>query len=180
MLALLLGPVAALAPVLKVYAVVPLALRPRRLVVGGAIFAMTVVPGWSLWVEYVQNAGTISGRLMAEALGGWSGWVWPPLLAIAGLGIALLLLESRWDQAAWLTVPAVWPASQFHYATMVLPLRMPILGVLAALPIPGLAAFLPLTAWLLMRLGFGPIEQPHATAELTSTNGPRSADWQPS
>src|SRR5207253_11201770 len=63
---------------------------------------------------------TISGRLMIEALGGWSAWVWLPLLVVAGVGIGLLLVGRHWEQAAWLTVPAVWPASQFHYATMVL------------------------------------------------------------
>jgi hypothetical protein len=180
MLALLLSPLAAVAPVLKVYAVVPLALKPRRLVVAGAIFAVSLLLGWSLWVEYVQNAGTISGRLMAEALGGWSGWVWPPLLAVAVVGIGLLLLDRRLNQAAWLTVPAVWPASQFHYATMALPLRMPVLGVIAAIPVPGFAAFLPLAAWALLRAGLGPVEESARLAPATSTNGSRSAGWQPS
>ena len=180
MLALLLGPLAGLAPVLKVYAVVPLALHPRRLVVVGVIFAVSLVLGPSLWIEYIQNAGTISGRLMIEALGGWSAWVWLPLLVVAGVGVGLLLVERHWELAAWLTVPAVWPASQFHYATMVLPLGMPVLGAIAALPIPGLAAFFPLAAWALRRAGLGPVASPEEAGAMTSTNGSRSAGWQPS
>src|SRR5207253_711563 len=113
-----------------------------------------------------------SNRLVIEALGGWSGWVWPPLLVVAGIGIGLLLFERRWKHAAWLTIPAIWPASQFHYATMVLPLRMPVLAALAAVPIPGLAALLPLAAWALIRFGYGPVDEPAKTAGANaSTNG---------
>ena len=45
--------------------------------------------------------------------------------------LVLLWLKDR-RAAAWLAVPAVWPASEFHYSTLALPVMTPILAVLLA------------------------------------------------
>ena len=54
--------------------------------------------------------------------------------------IAIVLLWRRDRKAAgWLAVPALWPSSEFHYATLAQPVMTPILAVLLAVPDKGLA-----------------------------------------
>jgi hypothetical protein len=144
LLALLLGPLACLAPVLKVYAIIPLLQRPRQLLGAAIVFGATVVIAPGLWRDYLANMSAIGERLAAEARGGWSAWAYPPLLIVGFVGLALLAWRRQWKAVAWLAVPVLWPGTEFHYATMVLPVASLGLGVLAALPVPGLIAFAPL------------------------------------
>jgi hypothetical protein len=156
LLALLLGPLASIAPVLKVYAFVPLLLRPKQLVVGLIAFASTVGVAPSLWRDYLADAAAVSGRLVSEAHGGWSAWVWPPLVGLAVAGLVLLAARREWRMLAWLSVPALWPGSEFHYATMVLPVVTTAIGGVAAIPIPGLIALVPAVRALSTRIAAPP------------------------
>ena len=148
-------PIRALAPVLKVYALAPLVgerdWRPAALASGW--LAVTGILLFPLWTAYIAGFGAISGRLSAEAGGGFSG-ARDPLLFIAGaIGLACLAAIRDWRAIGWLIVPALWPATQFHYSTLALPVMHPILAVGLAFPINGLP---PLTiatygVWRLVR-----------------------------
>jgi len=130
-----------LAPVLKIYAVVPMVgeRQWRSLAVAGVIFAasLVIVPG--LWATYLDGFAAISARLQVEAFGGFSAYRDPLLLAISLAALALLALVDL-RAAGWLAVPAVWPATQLHYATLAFPVMTAPLGFLLALPVDGLPA----------------------------------------
>jgi hypothetical protein len=123
----------ALATGLKVYAFIPLLGETRWRQIGIAVLfnAATILIAPGLWLDYVQELGAISGRLEVESLQGLSAFYFPMLLAISVVALVLLALRDR-RAAAWLTVPAIWPSSQFHYSTMALPVMSPLLAVLLA------------------------------------------------
>ena len=75
--------------------------------------------------------GAISARLAKESALGYSAFYFPGLLIPVVVVLVLLWLKDR-RAAAWLAVPAVWPASEFHYSTLALPVMTPILAVLLA------------------------------------------------
>lgn len=140
MLALLLGPARSIAPLVKVYAVVPLLGERRwRSILGAAVLTMlTVVVAPDVWLYYAQNALTIATRLLTEAAGGFSAWGRPLLLVPAVIGVIRMLRQDS-RLAGWASVPALWPASGFHYSTLLMPTMPPAwLGALLAVPIPGL------------------------------------------
>lgn len=137
-LALLLAghPVAsAIATGLKVYAFIPLLGegRWRHVWAGIGLIGATAVVASGLWVEYISRIGFISHRLMEESTGGASAFYDPELLAVTVLALVVLMIRDR-RTAGWLAAPAVWPSSQFHYATMALPVMSPFLAVFLALP----------------------------------------------
>jgi hypothetical protein len=133
----------AVATALKVYAVVPvIARREGRalLVIVGAVLA-SVALGPSLWTEYAGEFGAISGRIAAESQGGVSatllldpkvfGSALPatgivrslPGLLLYGL-IALLVVSAAVRDvraAGWVAVPLLWPAAEYHLATLAIP-----------------------------------------------------------
>jgi hypothetical protein len=125
----------AVATALKVYAFLPLLGERRWRQVAAAIglTALTVVAAPGLWLEYVRQFGFISGRLAHEATRGASAFYFPALLGLTLAALAVLALRDR-RAAGWLAVPAVWPASQFHYSTMALPVMSPLLAALLAIP----------------------------------------------
>jgi hypothetical protein len=129
------GRASTLAPLLKVYAFIPLVLlgRYRRAFQAALIVAVASVVTLPLWPEYVASFGTASARLMLEASGGYSAWSTPVLLPIAAGAVAVLLWLDR-PRGGWLAVPALWPASQFHYSTFYLPVADWWLAALFALP----------------------------------------------
>jgi hypothetical protein len=141
-IALLLVPgsaASACAAVLKVYALVPLALSRRWLAtVLGVV--LVVLLGTPLWVDFVRSLPEINERLAEQSSGGlsaWGSWVAIPTLA------ALWVLRRR--QATWLAVPALWPSTQLHYNVLALPVavRNPIVAFLlsfAVWPLPAVAA----------------------------------------
>lgn len=148
LLALLLSssaPLRALAPMLKVYALLPL--LTRRMFVSAALAVVFASVTWfaarDLWLEYGSRSSEIVARLNLESVGGHSAWVRPELLLPpALLGLALLWMV---DQRAtgWLAAPAVFPATQFHISTMALPViaggASPWLAAGLAIPIQGVA-----------------------------------------
>lgn len=142
----------AIAAGLKVYAVMPMLLlgRWRGLATFAGLCGLTVIAWSELWMTWASQFGAISARLVTEAYGGTGGTAHPALLvmAIAAIG-ALLIVDRR--AAAWLAVPALWPAAQFHYAVMAMPVATVLLGFLLAPPIYGLPAIaISLYAWLVL------------------------------
>lgn len=148
LLALLLSVRSAfLAPVLKVYALVPL-IGERRwgsVVAALAVLGATVLLAPGLWGTYLGELGRISDYLFQQANGGFSAYYHPVLLlaAVVALG-GLVLVDLR--AAGWLAVIAVWPSTQFHYSTMAMPLMgsgtvaMAVFAAALAVPVRGLPA----------------------------------------
>ena len=125
-----------IAVVLKVYAVVPLfgERQLRRVGLALVLTAATFVLAPSLWIQYATEFSAISARLAQQSNNGWSAFYFPMLLVPTA--IALILLWHRDPTAAaWLAVPALWPASEFHYSTFALPVMTPLLAVPLAVPI---------------------------------------------
>lgn len=161
-----------LAPVLKVYAVVPMIgeRQWRSLALAGLVFAASLVLVPGLWSTYGEGFTAISARLQVEAFGGFSAYRDPLLLAITLGALALLALVDL-RAAGWLAVPAVWPATQFHYATLALPVMTAPLGFLLALPVDGLpaVAISAYAVYRLIRVG------PDRLADLRARLGTRQA-----
>src|ERR1035437_8659752 len=93
---------------------------------------------------YAADYSKVQDWLVGFTGGGYSATRDPRLFAITAASIgALLLLDYR--AAFWLAVPALWPASQYFYATFAMPLRSPWLAfVLAAAGTPN-ASLVPWT-----------------------------------
>ncbi len=130
---------AAVGTALKVYAFVPLAGEGRWRAIGLAVVVngstMLIAPG--LWARYVNLLPMISGRIEAESGQGFSAFYFPVFLGAAVVALIVLAVRNR-RAAGWLAVPAIWPASQFHYSTMALPVMSPLLAVFLAIPTPRL------------------------------------------
>jgi hypothetical protein len=92
----------------------------------------------SLWIQYVGRFGEISATLARQSGNGYSAFYYPLLLVPTAIAIALLWRRDR-KAAAWLVVPALWPSTEFHYATFAQPVMTPMLAILLAVPIPQLA-----------------------------------------
>lgn len=129
-LLLALPGLASLSVVLKVYAVVPLALSGRwRALVGGLLLCLLSAP-W--WPAFLAAGGSIEASLAAQSFGGvsaWGTWLMVPTI----LGLAAL-----WRRGAeWLTVPALWPYTQLHYGAIALPIaaRDAVVAFLLSFPV---------------------------------------------
>lgn len=134
----------AVATGLKIYALIPvLARREGRAIAAIAalgVMSVAVAPG--VWQSYHSQFGMISSRVIEESNGGLSaaiflipanfGTALPPdetlrlLVGVAfyGLMIALVLIAAIRDVAAagWLAAPLLWPAAEYHLATMAIPI----------------------------------------------------------
>jgi len=138
------GPLArATATALKVYAIVPVLARRewRAVAMTAAVFAVSIAVGWAAWSTYVAEFGAIAARVARESQGGVSatllldprifGAALPPdgvlrfvpglllygLVALLVLGAALRDVRA----AGWLAVPLLWPAAEYHLATLAIP-----------------------------------------------------------
>ncbi len=155
-----LGPIADTAAVaLKVYAGVPLLGERsiRRVLAASAFTVATFLIAPGLWLDYLRSFGSISARLAAESLRGFSAFYYPLLLVPVAIAIALMWRRDR-RVAAWLAVPALWPASEFHYSTFAMPVMSPILAVLLVIrrqQLPPVVILFDI-AW---RLGGGPLRR---------------------
>jgi hypothetical protein len=123
-----------LAAILKVYAAVPLVLlgRWKPLVITGVV--MLVTYPFLPWAAFLAQYPRISASLADQAWGGVTNMYTTPLV-LAGAAIGLVLIGRR--QAAWLAVPVLWPATQFHYSVLALPALSPFLAAFAAVNQPG-------------------------------------------
>lgn len=134
-LAALLTRAAWIGAVAKSYAAVPLLVlvRFRQLAIAVAVGVVTLpVLPWTTF--FGHDLGYV---LSVQAGGGRSAWIYPILLV--PLALVALAAVGR-HRAAWWAVPALWPATQFHYSVFALPARIstPAVAVLA-LPVPGAA-----------------------------------------
>ena len=123
---------AAISVLAKIYAAVPLVLMGRRRELAAAAAALLVTAPLLPWADFLARWPTLSATLTQQAAGGRSAIAFPVMLpfalaAIAGMG--------RY-RAAWLAVPALWPATQSHYTVLALPVMHPLLAAVMAYPNP--------------------------------------------
>ena len=126
------GPIAAL---LKVYAIVPIALtlRWRALLVTAGVLLVTAP--FLPWASYLRQFSDLSAVLATQSDGGLSATAIPLLIPI---GVVALALCGR-ERAAWLAVPVLWPSTQWYYSTLAMPALTAIGAALMAIPVPGFA-----------------------------------------
>jgi len=124
-------PLAAVAAVgLKLYAAVPLLVRPRTLLAVAIVMAVTVplLP----WRLYVDAGFGVSDHIQTA----WNGSAWRLPILLPPTLLGLWILRDR--GAEWFAVPAIWPATQFYYVGMALPAIVgePLVAAALALPVP--------------------------------------------
>jgi hypothetical protein len=121
---------AAGAAMLKLYALLPLLARPRQLILAGVVLA--VLLPFLPWQLYVQDGFGVTSHLATA----WNGSAWRVPLLIPPTLLGLWILRRRGGE--WLAVPAIWPATQFYYLAMALPvvIEQPLLAAALALPLP--------------------------------------------
>ena len=135
---LVLGPYS-VASYLKPYAAIPIVLNGhwRSLVWAGIAVAVTVplLP----WSSFLAHIDEIPGLLASQTRGGLGAHG----ILLQALTLAALVYLGR-ALAAWLVVPALWPATAFQYQVMAIPAaaRLPLVAATAALPmVPDLIAW---------------------------------------
>jgi hypothetical protein len=133
MLALLVAGTAAagaVAAAVKLYAVLPLAFHPRRLVFALLVLAVTLplLP----WEAYFDGGFSVGLRLTTA----WNGSAWRLPVLLPPTLLALWFLRRRGGE--WFSIPAVFPATQFYYVSTALPalVNRPAIAALLALPVP--------------------------------------------
>jgi len=127
------GRFGAVAPFLKIYAVVPMIgeRQWRQMITTLGLLAVTaVVLPWGSWFSQLatiaENLAAVSIRQNTSVYGS------PVLMAIAV--IALLALGRR--RAGWLAVPLLWPSTQIHYMAISVPGLTPYLALAWCFPVP--------------------------------------------
>ena len=126
---------------LKAYAALPMLAerRWRALAILGLASAVSFLFWPGLWLTYLGEFGTISARIAAQSFGGFSATRDTTLLVVTAAAIGILVLIDL-RAAGWLSVPALWPSSQFFYSAFALPVMSPILAVGLAVDQRGLPA----------------------------------------
>ena len=125
------GRLGAVAPFLKIYALVPM-LGERRWRQVGLAAALLLATAFVLpWAAWFAELPTITQNLTNTSRT-TSVYGRPVLMAIAV--VALLSLGTR--RAGWLAVPLLWPTTQLHYAAISVPGLTPYLALLWCIPVP--------------------------------------------
>lgn len=140
---------------LKIYGVVPIVARRewRALVASAGLVAGSLVIAPDLWGRYLSGFGDISSRILSESKGGLSAGLFlePSIfgtlipsetvalavgLLLYGLMAGLVLLAAARDVegAAWIAAPLLWPAAEYHLATMAIPAARRLAIALIAVP----------------------------------------------
>lgn len=125
------APAAAVAA--KVYAVVPLVVLGRWRPLAGVLLTGLITVPLLPWAAYLADLVAINERLILQSGGGMSAFVWPPLVPI-GL-LALAVMGRR--RAAWLAVPLLWPSSQWYYSVLGVPGLTYLGAAVFAVPVQG-------------------------------------------
>ena len=111
------GRLSALAPLLKIYAVLPMAgeRRWRSLAVAAVLVAITfpILP----WGMFFADLSIIGHSLVDQSVAS-SPWGIPVLILVFAAGLASLGPR----RAGYLAVPILWPRPQLHYSALVLPI----------------------------------------------------------
>lgn len=121
-----------LAVIAKIY-VAPVLLvlgRWRQLAAAALLLLVTVT--FLPWRAFITDYPSIATHLHTQSAG-FSAFDMPILAPAA---VAALLLVGR-RRAAWLSVPALWPSSQWYYMSLAMPGLTPLSAAIAALPVPG-------------------------------------------
>ena len=125
-----------LAGLLKIYALVPLALLGMwRHVAATLVLILLTVPILP-WGTYIASFNAINDRLQTQTGYGMSFQQSVILLLPAAAALAVIGRE----KAAWLAVPALWPSQQWYYSSLALPLRSALVGAVIAIPTSGSGA----------------------------------------
>ena len=134
LIALLFTRFAPIAPLVKIYAAVPMVgeRQWRQLAICAGLLGASVLVAPGLWIDWIANAATISDRLLFQAENK-SAYGVLPLMAVG----VILLLALGVRRAGWLAVPVLWPATAFLYGSMALPVITPVMGAIMAVPVPG-------------------------------------------
>lgn len=140
---------------LKIYGIVPIVARRewRALAACAGLVAISVAIAPDLWVRYLTGFGDISSRIISESKGGLSAGLFlePSVfgtlipsetaalavgLLLYGLMAGLVLLAAVRDVegAAWIAAPLLWPAAEYHLATMAIPAARRLAVALIAVP----------------------------------------------
>ena len=123
----------AAATFLKLYALVPTALLGRVRSVAAIALLLVVTAPFLPWSSYAAHAVELVNVLNVQSSGGRSAFAFPLLIPLV---VAALFVIGR-RRAAWLAVPALWPATQVHYSVLALPATNRLLTAILALPVPG-------------------------------------------
>ena len=130
---LLISGAAWFAPIVKVYAIVPLIiqLRLRAVLISVAIVLVTApfLP-WDLWIGRLSETSTL---LSEQSQGGMSAWFFPVLVPFA----AIALIAMGRQRASWWFIPALWPSTQWYYSLMAMPALTPLTAAILAAPVQG-------------------------------------------
>ena len=133
-----------LAILVKLYAVVPIAiLRQWRQVFLAAVAIVITIPILP-WQQFFAEFTQVAGRHSEISHYGLPAELY---LLLAPFGVLSLLIVGR-EKAAWMSVPALWPSLQPYYTTLAMPTRSAVAAAIIALPInqSGLFALFALAA----------------------------------
>jgi hypothetical protein len=130
----------ALASFLKIYAMVPMVLLDRWWATAITVVALIATAPLLPWGLYLSELDVISARLAEQ-----TEFALPTvalLLAVPVAAFAMAVVGR--EKAAWLAVPALWPAQQYYYGTLAMGARSPLAAAIVAFPLngSGLAALL--------------------------------------
>jgi hypothetical protein len=121
----------AIAPFLKIYAIVPLLGERRWATLAVSLGALALTAPLLPWATWFRQFGAIADHL-TQTSATTSVWGQPVLMVVAA--VALLALGIR--RAGWLAVPVLWPSTQFHYAAIAVPGLSPFLAIAWCYPSP--------------------------------------------
>lgn len=122
-----------LAAFFKLYAIVPAAILGRVKSVIVIVWLLVVTGPFLPWASYANHASELVTILNVQSHGGRSATAYPILIPL--IIVALVVIGRR--RAAWLVVPALWPATQVHYSVLALPATNRLVTAILALPVPG-------------------------------------------
>lgn len=163
-LALLLTRLSGAAVLAKIYAAVPLIVLGRWRAVAASFIVLIGTAPLLPWATYLARFPEIAATLAEQSVNPHSAYGTVLLIPTA---VALLLVGRR--SAAWLAVPALWPSTQPHYATLVLPVARGKAAALLALPLP-LVVPIATIAWALWRVGSAWAQAPDASSAMPTAN----------
>ena len=133
---LLLGPAAFLAPIVKAYGIVPLAIQWRWRMIAGTVAIGIVTLPILPWATFFGHLSETTGFLTDQSQGGMSAWFFPILVPFAA--VALVVMGRQ--KASWWFIPALWPATQWYYSLMAMPAMTALTAAILAAPVQGLPA----------------------------------------
>lgn len=147
-----------LAPLMKLYAIIPMAINGQwRALVWSAAVLVVSAP-FLPWAQFAAHAPEIVPRLVEQTGGGYSAiGDWPLTAAVI---VSLCLIDRR--VAAFAIVPALWPNSAPQYAAMLLPVahRLPVVALFLAVPTTRGAAAAGIVVTALIRAGVTIADKP--------------------